>query len=189
MTATALLPPGSFVITADACSGQTLAIKGKPNSTCKISVDFQPSGVDSASETLTLPYDAANPATAALTGTGIAPTAKIAPLTVTFAKTTAGLTSATKTITITNTSVGASVTLSTLLAPIGPDFAISSDLCGGVVLAPKGKPGAKCQVKAQFTPPSGTAPGTVLTAPLSYDFSVNGVPPTTLTATLKGTSK
>jgi len=154
-------------------------------------VVFNPTGTGPASETLKLPYDAVNPATAALTGTGIAPTAKIAPTTVSFAKTAAGAPSASKTITITNNSTGASVTLLAPITPITPNFAIVGvDACSGAALAPKGKPGSKCVVKVQFTPPGGTPSGTKLSAPLSYQFGVSGNPPTgTLTATLKGTVK
>jgi hypothetical protein len=193
-TVNALLPPSSFVVSADTCSGATLDVKGTPKSKCTLDVAFAPAAVSSpaaVTETLTINYDAQNPATATLTGTGIAPTAKIAPTTVTFAKTKAGFTSAAKTITITNESVGASVTLSAPLASIGPNFAIPSgdDACSGMTLTAKGTPGAKCIVKAEFTPFGGAASGTALTAPLSYNFSVSGNPPATLTATLKGTVK
>src|SRR5207245_4920060 len=103
---------------------------GTPKSKCTLDLAFAPATIGPANETLTINYDAVNPATATLTGTGIAPTAKIAPATVNFPSTAAGGTSTAKSITITNTSAGASITLGAPSA-IGTNFTITSDACNG----------------------------------------------------------
>ena len=108
--------PSAFVVSPDNCTGKTLDVKGKPTSKCTIGIAFAPTVPGPVNETLSITYDAVNPATATLTGIGIGPTAKIAPPTVSFAKTAPGATSAAKTVTISNTSKGASIKLSAPLA-------------------------------------------------------------------------
>ena len=191
-TLAALLPP-SFTLSLDKCTNQTLTPKGTKTDKCTVDVAFTPTTVTAVplTEMLTVPYDNASTATAKLEGTGIGPTAKRAPTSVTFGKTTGGgISTAIKKVTITNSSAGASIVLSTLLAPIMPNFAIVKDFCAGATLTAKGTAGAKCVVTTRFTPLAGTAAGTKLSAVLSYSFSLVGNPPAgTLTATLKGTAK
>src|SRR4029077_7924375 len=182
--------PSSFVIAPDNCTGKTLDTKGKPLSKCTVGVAFAPAAVSgpvAVTETLSIKYDATNPAMATLTGTGIAATMKT-PTSVTLPKTKAGLVSAQKSITLSNTSVGANVTLGAPSA-IGPNFTITSDTCSGVALTPKGLVGSKCVVKVTFNPPKGTPRGRVVPVSLSYNFSFGANPPGTVTTTLKGTVK
>jgi hypothetical protein len=187
-TVTALLPPSSFVISPDNCSGQILAPKGKPKSACTMGVAYAPSIVTVSPPekgTLTLPYDNINPATAVLEGTGIAATLTAPTTTVTLAGAKVGTTGTSHSITFTN-NTAAALTLGTM--SISANFTITSDLCSTKTLAPKGKPGNSCLVKAAFQPVGGTPPGTVLNGTLSDGFTY-GANSGSVSVKVKGTVK
>jgi hypothetical protein len=70
-TVTATFAPASpFKLVADKCSTITL----DPKKSCTMNVIFAPITVGDAKDSLSLPYNNPNPATAALEGTGIAVT-------------------------------------------------------------------------------------------------------------------
>ncbi len=122
--------------------------------------------------------------TISLTVTASGPIVSLSPTSLTFAKTSVGVTSKAKPVTLTNT--GASTLDITSIETSG-DFAVQSTTCGAT-LAPK----AKCKVEVTFTPTqSGTRSGT-----LAFTDNAAGSPQTvaltgtgTAQATLTPTSE
>jgi hypothetical protein len=139
---------------------------------CTVSVSFLPSATGTRTGLLTIFGNVSGgQATVSLSGTGSTPTAVVlSPVSLTFAATDVGSTSAVENITISNTG-GAAVTLQTPM--MSGDFAISADTCGTTLAA-----GTGCTVSVVFRP---TAAG-VRSGTLSVTDTVG-----TQTAALSGT--
>jgi hypothetical protein len=139
------------------------------NSSCTISVNFQPTTTGSRSATLTVTSNAsASPQTVSLTGTGLAPTLSLTPTSVSFAGTYLGVTTAGTVITVTNTG-GSTVSL-TSIAITGTniaDFTTSANTCQSTLAA-----GAACTVTVAFAP----AEVGSLSASLTITDSASGSP-------------
>jgi len=155
----------------DAC-GSTLAA----GANCYIDVTFTPGSAGSFTATLQVTDNAAgSPQTAALTGTGTAPPAPavtLAPNPVVFASQTIGTTSATTTVTLTN-SGNATLTITGIsITGTNPtDFATTTgnNPCGSTLAA-----GASCSIYVTFTPASGVS----FSATLSVADNAAGSPQT-----------
>jgi FG-GAP-like repeat/Abnormal spindle-like microcephaly-assoc'd, ASPM-SPD-2-Hydin len=147
------------------------------SSACTVSVVFNPRSVNNRTATLSI-SDAApgSPQTVALQGTGTA--ASLTPTTVTFARQKVGTTSNPKLVTLTNASISAtlSITSITLGGTNATDFA-QTPSCGAS-LAPR----ASCTVSVTFSP---TATG-ARTATLSVKDNGGGSPQTVV---LNGTGQ
>jgi len=161
---------GDFAQTGDC--GSSVPADGK----CTISVTFTPSSIGGETGTLTVTDSASNsPQTAALSGTGIVQ-AKVAPISLTFAKQPVGSPSAGKNVTLTNNLATALPISITFTGANAGDFA-ETDTCSGSVAA-----GSQCTITVTFTP---TAAGT-RTATLNVNDSANNSPQT---VALTGTGK
>ncbi|HMD85798.1 MAG TPA: choice-of-anchor D domain-containing protein [Terriglobia bacterium] len=140
--------------------GQSLAAK----SNCTITVTFTPSLVGAETGTLSVTDAASNsPQTATLTGTGTAQV-KISPASLTFAAQTAGTTSATKNVTVTN-NLSTALTIFIRFAGANPGDFSQTNTCGSKVAA-----GGTCTISTKFEP---SASGT-RTAALSVADSAGG---------------
>jgi uncharacterized repeat protein (TIGR01451 family) len=139
-----------FVRDADACSGASVAA----GSSCTVSVSFRPSGRGVRSAMLRLSDNAADtPQSVALTGTGVAPIAQVAPASIDFGTLAVGSPSGHRTVTITN--IGdAGQTLSPSSAQItganAADFAMVADTC--VATGAQLASGSSCTIDLIFTP-------------------------------------
>jgi len=154
LTATLQTPilTGDFTLTASTCAA-TLAA----SAACTLQVVFAPAASGQRNGTLTLSGNfAANPATATLTGTAVAPaTIVLTPLSLTFAATNVGSTTAAQNIAISNTG-GATATLQTPTLT-GADFHLTANTCGATLAAQTG-----CTVAITFQPTtSGQRSGTL----------------------------
>ncbi|HEX5546394.1 MAG TPA: choice-of-anchor D domain-containing protein [Ktedonobacterales bacterium] len=149
---------GDFTITADTCTGASVAV----NATCSASVTFTPGATGARSATLTFTDDAGgSPQTVALSGTGVAAGISFTPASLGFGNQGTGTTSAAQTVTVTNSGTAAlHVTSVTLTGANAGDFAKSADTCSGATVAA----GATCTVSVTFKP---TATG-ARTASLSF---------------------
>jgi centrosomal CEP192-like protein/HYDIN/CFA65/VesB family protein/ASPM-SPD-2-Hydin domain-containing protein len=158
MVAIAGANSGDFVISADTCTGATVAV----SATCSVSVTFTPGATGSRTASLTLTDDAAaSPQSVPLSGTGVAPGTSFNPANLNFSSQGVGTTSAAQTVTVTNNGTAAlHVTSVTLTGANAGDFVISADTCTGATVAVS----ATCSVSVTFTP---TAAGTRL-ASLSF---------------------
>ena len=134
----------AFAISATTC-GATLAGSG----TCTVSITFTPSANAKSAGALVVTGNASGPQELGLSGTGAgAATSPLlfSPASLSFTSQANGTTSAPKTVTVKNNGKVA-VTLGSSF-PISANFAISSNACSGVSLAPK----ATCIIGVTFTP-------------------------------------
>jgi hypothetical protein len=147
LTITQVAPTGDFN-ESDTCIGSQIAI----GSSCTIQVEFLPTQTGTRAGVLTLYGNVAGgQATAALTGVGTtAATILLDPITLSFASTNVGATSAQQFITISNTG-GGSATLGTPTVTHG--FILSANTCTSSLASNVG-----CTVGIEFQP---TASGTV----------------------------
>ena len=188
LTVTSITSSAEFP-TTDTCTGNTIAI----NAMCTVQGRFQPAATGTRSATLTLFGNVAGgQATAALTGTGLAPAAvALNPVSITFPATIVAATSAPSNITISNTG-GVAATLST--ATIAGDFQITANTCTtslspntgctiSIVFRPttSGARNGTFAITADATPLSttltgiGTAPATDTLSPLTLTFAAQQV--------------
>ena len=172
-TGNAALSISGFVIAGDFTQtnncGATLAI----GASCSVNVTFQPTARGSRTGTLTLNSNASGTApSVALSGTGIAPLAGLAPSSLTFANQIVGTTSGTQSVTLTNSG---DATLNISSISVTGNFSQSNN-CGTALAA-----GANCTLNVVFIPTAtGTRAGTLTVA----DDALNGSPQT---ASLTGT--
>lgn len=134
-----------FSLLADNCSGQTLAVAAQ----CTVQLRFSPAALGSRNASLQIASDAANnPHSAALTGTGVQPGLDLSPSPVNFGDQLRAATSATVSVTATNTGT-APLTIGSLSlsGPQAAEFAIVADTCGSAVM-----PGDSCGIDLSFTP-------------------------------------
>jgi hypothetical protein len=114
-------------------------------------VTFTPSAVGTRSGTLTISDDATNsPQTVGLQGNGVLVQDSVSPLSLSFASTTLGTTSAAQTVTVTNTDTAQTLIISSVPVITG-DYSLSSNTCNSLLA-----PGQSCTVGVTFTP---VAPG------------------------------
>jgi len=168
--------------------GATLAA----GATCTISVTFAPTAAGARTASVAIASnDPVNPTlSVALTGTGTAPTAGVAPTTLTFTNQQVGTTSAAQTATLSNTGTAPlTITGITIGGTNAGDFARTTT-CGATLAA-----GATCTISVTFAPTAAgarTASVAIATnAPVNPTLSVAltgtgtaptaGVAPTTLT--------
>jgi hypothetical protein len=159
-----------FAKSADTCTGATVT----PNSTCTVSVTFTPSSAGSLSASLDFTDNASgSPQTVILTGTGVgaAPVAGVSPSSVTFSNQNVGTTSASQSITLSNTGNAAlNISTVTISGTNSSDFAKSADTCTGAAVAPNNT----CTVSVTFTP---SATGS-RSASLNFTDNAGGSPQT-----------
>ena len=183
---TSIVSTGDYGITANAC-GSTLAA----GANCTLGVTFTPTATGTRTGTIKYTDDATgSPQTISLTGTGIAPTAPIASLSVSalaFGSQVVGGTTAAMTVTLTNT--GNAVLNITSILPTG-DFHISANTCGGTLGI-----SASCVVSVTFTPTAVGARTGFLNftddatgSPQQVSLSGNGTAPTAPIATINPTT-
>jgi hypothetical protein len=155
LTITQITPPANFTET-DNCIGSAIAV----GNTCAVQVVFLPTTTGQLTGTLTIYGNVAGgQATAALAGVGTtAATIVLNPVTLSFASTNVGATSAQQFITVSNTG-GGSATLGT--PTVTPGFILSANTCTSSLAS-----GAGCTVGIEFQP---TASGT-----RTGSFSITG---------------
>ena len=140
--------PLDFSTTADGCSGTTLAL----GQACTFSVAFSPTAPGLRTATFRVVDAAANsPQTATLTGVGLSPNIAFSPAPLDFGRQQIGVTTAARTVTVTNVS-GSPIAVSGA-SPAGPsagDYAVTGDRCTGTTVAP----GASCTISVGFDPSS-----------------------------------
>jgi uncharacterized repeat protein (TIGR03803 family) len=142
ITFTSIAASGDYALTSSC--GPTL----DPSTSCTLSVTFTPTATGSRGSTLDILSDAtSSPQKVNLNGTGTLPLNSSGNLG--FGSVVAGVTSAPKTITLTNASPLLPVAIGSI-ALAGGDFAATND-CGGSV-----PPSGTCTITVTFTP---TAPG------------------------------
>ncbi|KAB2842777.1 choice-of-anchor D domain-containing protein [bacterium] len=126
----------NFTLLNDTCSNQTVA----PLGTCTFDVTFTPDAVAAFSDTVLIPNDSSTPnLTVDLDGAGVAP-ALSSSGNLTFTDVPVGTTSAPQTVTITNTSTDAAVSIGELIR-VGADtanFNILNDTCSNQSVAALG---------------------------------------------------
>jgi hypothetical protein len=145
-----------------------------PAQTCSIDVTFKPTAIGTRSATVTVAHNA-SPSTSTLnvTGSGIAaptPAAGLSATTLAFGNQTVGMTSAARSVTITNTGT-ATLTLGTITTTgTNPgDFAPSG--CSGSSLSA----GMGCTISVTFTPAALNARSATLSIPSNAAGSPHGV--------------
>jgi len=149
----------SFTTSSNTC-GATLAV----NKTCKVSVTFTPTQLDSETGSLSFADTAApSPQMVWLKGTGI-PQTKLTPARYTFPKTEVGFTSAAHNFTLKNNQP---ITLTGISYSTSTPFAVSASTCGATLNANK-----SCTISVTFSPTqTGEAYG-----PLTVSDSANNSP-------------
>ena len=149
---------GDYAISANTC-GASLG----PGANCTLQITFTPSISGDRPGLLTLAANIAGGSVVApLDGTGISlPLLSLNPLSLTFADTSVGSSSAGQTISVTNSGG----TAAQLLNPsITGDFSLSSNGCGSTIA-----PGAACTLQIIFTPTTiGTRTGTLTLAGINF---------------------
>ena len=166
----------NYALAADGCSGATVAV----GRTCAIGVSFVPTTTGPLPGQLTVTDDGrSNPQTIGLSGTGSLLAITISPSIVDFSTQLLGTTTVASTVTMGNVgSASAPLGTVTISGVNGADFAISSDHCSNLLLAPK----ASCSVAIRFAP-SAAGPRTGV---LNFPVSGRSVP---LTILLTGTGQ
>jgi hypothetical protein len=135
---------GSFQLVAENCSGEL-----QPAASCSAQVRFTPLSAGAKTARLAFFGDSDAGAQVMLTGTGVAPAARLVPLSFDFGTQVAGSKSDSRAFVVRNDGTTA-LDLGTV-AIAGADldqFALSGDECAGETLAP----GAKCLVRVRFAP-------------------------------------
>ena len=138
-----------FTKSIDTCTGATVTT----TTSCTLGVTFTPSSTATFNASLTIADNTStSPHTVSLTGTGTASVVGLAPPGLAFGSQDVGTTSATQSVTVTNTG-NANLAISTV-AIAGTniaDFAKYSDTCTGAVVMPA----AQCTVTLTFSPAAG----------------------------------
>ena len=149
--------PSQFTKSDDGCDARALA----PGESCELNAAFTPTTTGAKAGGLRA-STADSSATAALTGTGIAPAnLTISPSPHGFGTHATGTTSPTQAFTVTNTGGATSGSIGTSLAGGDPgQFAKSADNCNGQTLGP----GQSCTVDGAFAPTSTGVKGAALQA-------------------------
>jgi FtsP/CotA-like multicopper oxidase with cupredoxin domain len=155
--------------------GTTLAAGGS----CAFTLRYRPGASGASAAVLTVTSsDAAGPQSVALTGTGIAPVATVAPSALTTFSTPLNVASAPQTVTVTNTGTAPLTVTGVALGGTDRSQFTQTSNCVGTVAV-----GASCTVSVTFRP---TAFGGVATKTATLTVSV-AAPATAQTVTLSGT--
>ena len=134
---------GAFAKSSDTCTGATLA----PSHACAVAVTFTPAAPGNNSAHLTFADNASNsPQSVTLNGTGSGPTVTLSPSSLAFSGQLTGTSSASQTVTLTNTGTSA-LTVSGIAAT--GDFS-QTNTCGSSVGA-----NANCTITVTFNPTAG----------------------------------
>ena len=173
-----------FAATAGASNGCGSSLAG--NSSCTIAVTFKPAQKGTTVGSLAVSAGSFPTQTVNLGGSGsggASPTLSLSPTSWAFGNQVTGVSSAPKTVTVTNTNKGSAVSLNSLTA--STDYSVTpsgASPCGSSLPA-----GGKCTFSVTFTPGStGTIKGSVVIAntgavtPLVYNLSGTGVQPVTV---------
>jgi hypothetical protein len=165
-TVTAAITGAGFSITSNECPAQLGAA-----ATCKIQVTFAPTtaSVFTGALTVTDATPGSTPATAALTGTGIAVNLAMTPNPKDFGTVEVGK-SATAAFTMTNS--GSSATDIIALVTSDAQFTVVNDLCSGHPLAALGSPQASCTFGVRFAPASAGLKQAIANATQTSDGAV-----------------
>ncbi len=174
VTFSTLAMAGDFTETDD-CAGQTLAV----GSSCSVQIIFAPTATGARSGQLTIYANVpGGQATVALSGTGTSPAAVgLSPLALSFAPTIVNQTTASQSITVSNTGGTVATLSSPTLSGNASDFTIFADTCGATLA-----PGTGCTLSITFTP---TASG-ARAATLSITDNAGTSSAATQTASLSG---
>lgn len=162
--------PTEFTRTGTCAAAVSLA----PAASCSVDVTFKPTAIGARSATITIAHNATpNTSVVSLSGTGTAaptPAAGLSATTLAFSNQTVGITSAARTVSISNTGT-ASLVLGTITTTgsNAADFAPSN--CSGSTLAP----GANCAISVTFTPAALNARSATLSIPSNAAGSPHGV--------------
>lgn len=162
--------PGDFTRSGTCVNALALA----PAQSCTVSAVFRPTALGARSATVTIAHNA-TPAstTVTLTGEGVSaptPAAALSATTVAFGNQTVGMTSAAKTVSITNTGTATLTVGSIGVGGANPgDFAAAN--CSNVQL----NPGANCAISVTFTPAALNARSATLAIPTNAAGSPHGV--------------
>jgi urease beta subunit len=151
---TTLTGEAIFSLSADTCSGVTLAV----GSACTVQVNFVPLASSGPYQLATLAFndDANNtPQTVALSGHAVQPSVSLSASSLAFGNQLVGTTSASQSIVVTN---AGSATLNVGSASTSAPFAIVTDGCSNTAVTA----GSSCTVQLAFTPmAAGAASGTL----------------------------
>lgn len=162
--------PADFAITADACTGASVA----PAGTCSISLDFGPAAAGARAASLLITDSAiGSPHAVALGGNGLtpAPLVSLAPPSIGFGSILVGATAGPVQTVVTNTgNAPLTIASAALAGPGAAAFSLSNDTCSGATLAP----GGSCALAAKFAP----AAAGQFTASVSLTDNAAGSPQT-----------
>ncbi|MCX6623985.1 MAG: choice-of-anchor D domain-containing protein, partial [Acidobacteria bacterium] len=172
---------GPLATTGDFSQSNTCGAMLGPNSSCSISVIFQPAAAGTRTGTLAIPHGAVNsPITVALSGSGVQPVSA-SPAAVGFSNQVLGAASAAKLVTLTNNQ---SLPLAITSLTASADFS-QTNTCGESLPAR-----GTCSISLWFTPSKTGARAGSLTivhaaanSPLTLPLSGTGIPPASLGAT------
>jgi hypothetical protein len=133
-----------FAVSSNGCAAAVAA-----GQTCVVGVTFTPSGTGSRVGTLQIASDATNGTqSVALTATGIAPLASVAPSSLNFGNRPLNAPSTAQSVTVTNSGTAAlNIAALTLVGANASDFAVSGNGCSAAVAA-----GQTCTISLTFTP-------------------------------------
>ena len=154
ITAIATSDTTQFPIASDACKGVTLAT----GADCLIAVAFKPTATGTITGAITVTDTASNsPQTLPLSGTGVIPTASLSGTALTFASQGVGSTSASQSVTLSNTGTGTLLISSVVLGGTDPGDYTLTNSCGSSLAA-----AAHCTLSVTFTPKAaGTRTATI----------------------------
>ena len=148
-------------------------------SSCHVSVTFQPMATGNRTATVSINDNApSSPQTISLTGTGVIPTATLSPTSLTFSSQLIKTSSATQTVTVTNSGSGPLLISGIAITGTNSGDFTQTNTCGTQL----GGGGASCTVTVTFTP---TAAGS-RTANLTITDNNNGKNPNYDVVTLTG---
>jgi hypothetical protein len=164
--------PEAFTITADDCSGASVAI----GASCTVEVAFDPASDGARSAALRIPSDdPTSPATVSLSGSGVSPRIEVDSAAIAFGDQLVDTAAAPRALIISN-GAGASAPLQigtlTLGGTTPGQFSLSEDGCSGQTLAA----GASCTVEVGFTPASLGGKSAQLTIPSNAPSSPTQIP-------------
>lgn len=154
-----------FSLSADTCSGATVAAAGS----CTVTVSFSPTATgDQTAELQILSNALTSPNTVPVTGTGVLPGFNVTPEALNFGSVTIRTSGGPKTVTVTNGGPGVLTIAGTSIS--GAGFRIAADTCSGSTVPA----GGTCSVQVRFSP---TTKGAVK-GQLSFTSNAPGSPHT-----------
>ncbi len=171
-----------FGLSADTCSGATVAAAGS----CTVTVSFSPTTTGEKTAELQIVSNAlSSPDTVPVTGTGVLPGFNASPASLEFGKVTIRTSGEPKTVTVTNGGPGVLTVTSTSIT--GDGFDITADTCSGSSISA----GATCTVSVRFSPTTigaasgqlsftSNAPGSPHAVPLTGTGMTAPAPPPTV---------